>query len=207
MLLDEYWITTCNQINMKADNALFDLLIERYQESHRHYHTVNHLQECFDYFEAVKTLCEHPGEVACALWFHDAVYDPQKKDNELQSAKLARGILINNKIPMHVIERIAALILSTSHQEVAVSMDAKILLDIDLGILGAKPDRFIEYEQQIRAEYAWVPKEIYQRERGKILRGFIERPQLYAMQWFKDNVEHQARENLAISLKNLEESN
>ena len=40
-----------------------------------------------------------------------------------------------------------------------------MLIDIDLSILGAPPARFAEYEQQIRAEYAWVPGILFRPKR------------------------------------------
>ncbi|MCI0349539.1 MAG: hypothetical protein L0Z53_08965, partial [Acidobacteriales bacterium] len=56
-----------------ADAALFQELLGRYSETHRSYHTLQHLEECFAALEQARALAEHPCEVELALWFHDAV--------------------------------------------------------------------------------------------------------------------------------------
>ena len=61
-------------------------LLAAYAEPQRHYHSTQHLAECLHGFETVRHLAQRPAEVALALWFHDAVYDVQRHDNEAQSA-------------------------------------------------------------------------------------------------------------------------
>ena len=87
-----------------------------------------------------------------------------------------------------------------THNAVPAAPDEQLLSDIDLSILGAPPDRFREYEAQVRKEYAWVPDALFHRERGKILQGFLARPSIYATELFRARLEAQARENLASSL-------
>jgi predicted metal-dependent HD superfamily phosphohydrolase len=52
--------------------------------------------------------------------------------------------------------------------------DAKLLLDIDLAILGQDSARFNEYEQQIKQEYAWVADEAFKQGRGQVLTSFLQ---------------------------------
>ena len=47
------------------------------------------------------------------------------------------------------------------------------MLDIDLAILAATPERFIQYEQQIQQEYSWVDPEVYAIKRKEVLMHFI----------------------------------
>jgi predicted metal-dependent HD superfamily phosphohydrolase len=74
--------------------------------------------------------------------------------------------------------------------------DQQLLVDIDLSILGAPEQRFAEYEQQIRQEYAFVPKWLFRRKRRAILQGFLDRPQIYSTAHFHAELEQRARDNL-----------
>src|SRR5262245_59080574 len=70
-------------------DSWFDIVVERYSESHRHSHTIRHIEECLNEFDAVRHLATQPVAVELAIWFHDAIYDTHASDNEEQSALLA----------------------------------------------------------------------------------------------------------------------
>ena len=74
---------------------------------------------------------------------------------------------------------------------------------MDLSILGAPPLRFDEYERDIRAEYRWVPNAMFRRKRREILRGFLERPDLFTTPRLREAHERPARANLERSLARL----
>lgn len=78
-----------------------------------------------------------------------------------------------------------------------------MLVDIDLSILGAAPERFDAYELEIRAEYAWVPEVLFRATRRKILAEFLQQPSIYSTIEFRQNLEASARANLARSLPAL----
>jgi predicted metal-dependent HD superfamily phosphohydrolase len=183
-------------------DLLTDLRI-RYREPHRRYHTIDHVLECLDLAALTRDLQQRPAEVDLALWFHDAVYDPARADNEEQSAALARQALQTAGLPREYRERIDALILTTRHDADSAEDDAAVVADIDLSILGAEPERFDEYEAGIRDEYAWVPQEIFRSRRAELLRGFLTRRSIYALDFFRDRLDAQARTNLCRSLKSL----
>jgi predicted metal-dependent HD superfamily phosphohydrolase len=174
------------------DRSLYDALVARYREPHRRYHTLEHLEECFTAFDEIAGLAEHPADVELALWFHDAIYDTRRKDNEARSAEWAQSATGNS--------RVRALIMATRHEAVPNTADEKVLVDVDLWILGAPEKRFDEYELQVREEYGWVPGPIYRRKRREILRGFVARPAIYGTEPFLRRYEAQARANLARSL-------
>jgi predicted metal-dependent HD superfamily phosphohydrolase len=178
-------------------------LLARWAEPHRRYHTLQHLQECLELFERDRALAEHPGEVAIALWFHDAVYDTSRHDNEAASADWAGRVLRDAGADAAVVDRVHALIMATRHSEVPDTPDAKLLVDIDLAILGAEPARFAEYERQIRDEYGFVPEAVFREKRADILRGFLERPALFATSAYAARLDGAARANLARALAGL----
>jgi predicted metal-dependent HD superfamily phosphohydrolase len=186
-----------------ADLALQAQLIARYQESHRAYHTLQHLQECLALFEELRELAERPAEIAVALWFHDAIYDVHAHDNEARSADWAVRALAEAGVAPEARERIRSLVLATQHHATPESSDAQLLVDIDLSILGAAPERFMQYETQIRQEYHFVPIELFQRKRAAILQSFLLRARLYQTEPMHRRFETTARGNLSRSLAGL----
>lgn len=185
-------------------NGLFNQLVAAYSEQGRHYHTLQHLRECLAHFEAAAALARRPAEVELALWFHDAVYDARRQDNEERSAAWAARSVLAAGCAEPVAQRVQALVLATRGHEAGGEPDAALLLDIDLAILGASPARFAEYERQVRAEYAHVPDAQFRAGRGAILAGFQARPHLYLTAPFRDALEQRARANIARSLADLQ---
>jgi len=178
-------------------------LLARWSEPHRRYHTLQHLGECLALFDAERALAEHPGEVAIALWFHDAVYDTGRHDNEAASADWAARVLDAAGAASDVAGRVRALILATRHDQAAATADERLLVDIDLAILGSDAARFAEYERQIRDEYAFVPDAVFRAKRGEILRGFLARPVLFSTLALAGRFEATARVNLAAAVAGL----
>src|SRR5690349_10108880 len=152
----ERWLAVWHALGGRPPRQLHDEVVARYGEPHRHYHTARHLDECFAYFDQIGQFAAHPAEVALALWFHDAIYQPRRQDNEERSADWARATAIAAGAPTASAERVHALIMATRHDALPQSVDGEVLVDIDLAILGAVPARFDEYERDVRAEYAWV---------------------------------------------------
>jgi len=185
-----------------AEEAFADLLV-RYSEPHRAYHTLQHIRECFAGFDQARSALKEPGCVAAALWFHDAIYDTHASDNETMSADLARNVLRAAGVAPGAIDRIAAMILDTRHDASPADGDPELLVDIDLGILGAAPARFAEYETQVRREYGWVDEAVFRTTRRRILEGFLARRSIYTSEFFARRLEVQARRNLASSIAAL----
>lgn len=156
-------------LGVPSDAALFVRLIECYSEPHRHYHTMQHIEECFTLLESLRSNADRPHEIAIALWFHDAIYDTKRKDSEDRCAQWAREVLLAKQLASAVVGRVSQLILVTKHAASPTGRDAAVLVDIDLAILGAPQSRFDEYEIQVGKEYAWVPSILYRHERRKVL--------------------------------------
>lgn len=180
----------------EAPLPLLQQLLIRYSEPQRHYHTLQHLGEAMALLEPALALAQRPGEVALALWFHDAVYDTQAKDNEARSADWAVAAMRAQGLSQAAMQRVHALIMATCHAAQPVGTDAQLLVDADLGILAAGPQRFAEYERQVRAEYQWVPLPLYRARRREVLQGFLDRGAIYSSAHFHERLEARARRNL-----------
>lgn len=191
----ERWHATWEQLGLPAPASL-PALLARYREPQRHYHTLQHLEECFAAFDLLRSQAARPGEIELALWFHDAMYDPTRRDNEALSAALAVACLRDAGASASVIGQIESMILATRQHDAGDDGDCAILLDVDLAILGAAPARFAEYERQIRTEYAHVADDADRVGRGQVLAGFLARPRLYLTDSFYERYDQQARRNL-----------
>jgi predicted metal-dependent HD superfamily phosphohydrolase len=187
-----------------ADEALREQLIARWSEPHRHYHTLQHLRECLENFDKVRSLAQRPAEIELALWFHDAFYDPARNDNEARSADWARASVLQAGLPPDMAARVHALVMATRHDATPEDADAQLLVDVDLAILGADARRFDEYERQVRAEYAHVTDDQFRQGRGRTLTTFVTRPRIYSTGHSHDALEERARENLRRALARLD---
>jgi len=203
MSLNERWGATWRALGAAPPQGLFEEVIGRYAEGQRHYHTQRHLEECFEVLDAVRADPERPAEIELALWFHDAVYDTRRHDNERRSAEWARSVADGAGLDAAVGERVAALIMATRHEATPAGADAGVLVDVDLSILGAEAQRFDEYERDVRAEYDWVPEAVFRRERRKILEQILGRERIYSTQRMRESHEARARANLTRSLAAL----
>lgn len=184
-------------------------LAARWSEPQRHYHSLRHLLELLS---ALTRLAPQAGlgprEVAVArvaAWYHDAVYDPTAAPgaNEEASGVLAIDSLDRLGADPDVIEEVAGLIGATAdHASAGSSPALDVFLDADLAILGAAPERFDEYCEQVRAEYAHVPDELYASARGAILRG-LAGGELYRTDAARALWDAAARANITRELERL----
>ena len=190
--------------------ALMETLRQRYAEPQRHYHTWDHIDALLGHYRNWVRYMNRPGPVLWALYWHDAVYDPQAKDNEEKSAHLLEQEAAGHLSP-HDIGFAAAIIRATATHTVPDGLpvhdaeDLALFLDMDLSILGAPENVYDRYEKDIRAEYAFVPEEAYRAGRGAILNRFLSRPRLYFTDIAHAKWDAAARSNLARAVRVLEQ--
>jgi predicted metal-dependent HD superfamily phosphohydrolase len=200
----ERWARLWEALGARGDPLpWYERLTTAYAEPQRHYHTQQHIAECLAEFDGARDLARHPWAVEAAIWFHDAVYKPRASDNEEQSAKLARSCFDEAGVSTEIVNHIAQLIVATKSHEAGADPDAALMIDVDLAIFGQSAERFAEYEEQIRKEYAWVPKFIYGPKRAQIVEGFLKRERIYVTGLFHAKYDAKARRNLRASINKL----
>jgi len=179
-------------------------IAKKYAVPERFYHTFSgHIEACLAEFRWMGKHAENPEAVAIALVLHDVVMDFQRSDNEEKSAEYAREILARMNVSREFADEVANLILATKHDALPQSEDAKLVVDIDLAILGKNRWRFNHYDRQIRQEYAFVPEEIFRKKRAEIMQKFLDRPSIFVTDHFRQKYEAQARKNLEALIKKL----
>jgi predicted metal-dependent HD superfamily phosphohydrolase len=186
--------------------AAGERLLARYSEPGRHYHDASHILACLDALEAYPDPIDAPDEVELALWYHDAVYDPQAGpgSNELASAEYFRrefGELAAGRIAT---EEVAGLILATRHRPGPPGpRDAGLVADIDLAILGAPPARYRSYRDAVRREFSFLDDTQWETGRRAFIRQLLGREWLYHTRHYRRLSEDQARANLRIEFESL----
>ena len=111
--------------------------------------------------------------------------------------------LTDAQIPLAIAQNVAGLVLATQHKQIPQGLDAQLLVDIDLTILGCAPATFAEYDRQIHVEYQWVADAEVRKRRVQVLANFLARPTIYQTDFFQTRYEQSARQNLAQAIERL----
>lgn len=170
-----------------------------YDAPERAYHTAAHVQSLIWALGGRGVLTP---ELELAAWGHDLIYDPRAADNEERSADVFGTWLAAQGAGVDVQAQVRDLILATRHTAPPTTQAEALFVDADLGILGADPDAFDAYDRAIRTEYAHVPEDAYRAGRAAVLRGFLNREQLYLTPEFAA-LDTPARVNLRRALERL----
>ena len=185
----------------------FLLRLEKlYTDPKRHYHNLVHITALHRLTDMYGASLNSIEAVRWAIWYHDAIYDVTKKNNEAKSAELAREHMRMLGIDEEIIQKCVDLILATaSHtlDERTDNYDARFMLDIDLLILGAVPEKYKEYTEQVRKEYSIYPDLLYKPGRKKVLKRFLELDRIYKTDLLYELYEQQARANMKQELEGL----
>jgi predicted metal-dependent HD superfamily phosphohydrolase len=180
-----------------------DDLLARWAEPHRHYHNVQHLQAVLGHLDRLE--CSSRA-VRLGAWYHDAVYQPGREDNEEASARLARSSLTTIGVETAMVDEVVRLVcLTASHQAAAVDTNGADLCDADLAVLGAAPPAYQSYRRAVRAEYADVDDDSWRTGRGRVLQQFLDREHIFATETGRRLWERAARANLGAELEDLQD--
>lgn len=185
-------------------------LIARYQETHRHYHTAEHLRHILRTLDLFDEEAADPVAVRYAAWFHDVVYDvgsDQRLSNEERSARLAVNVLKGMHAKPGLIDETGRLVRVTAdHRPGPEDTNGWVLCDADLAILGADPDDYARYCAQVREEYRIYPDEQFRPGRTAVLRTLLDRPAIYRTRTGRDRFEDAARRNIKAEIDRLAEA-
>ncbi|MGV0656561.1 hypothetical protein ABQE48_22135 [Mycolicibacterium thermoresistibile] len=176
-------------------------LLARWSESHRKHHTVAHLREVL---EAIGVLADDGLQfdreaVELAAWFHDAIYEIGAEDNEDRSAELARDLLASSPL----CDEVARLVVVTkTHKADADDINAAVLSDADLSVLGSPAGRYRKYARAVREEYSAIPDEVFKPARIRVLTALLA-GSIFHTAPGQDRWEQQARQNVSAEIAEL----
>lgn len=199
------WIEVCRAVNARDDVAGGGArLLEAYAHPARRYHNLHHLMDVLDHIDTLEAVTPDPAAVRLAAWFHDAVYEPQRDDNEERSADLATHELSGLQVSSGVVDEVARLVrLTATHDPDVDDRDGAVLCDADLAVLGRDAKGYAEYADAVRQEYGFVEDATFRAGRAAILRRLLDQPAIYRTAEGLARWESAARRNLTHELATL----
>ena len=192
-----------------AVDAVATDLRRRLAQEHRHYHTDRHL------LEMVLALDELEEEARSATGTVRLPGSRRGSTTRSTSRRVLPGptrrTARSSPCALHSlganeddVSAIRQLVLATEQHHVPTAPGlAAAFHDADLWILSAPQDRFDEYCEQVRAEYAAVPDKAYAAGRTAVLEPFLRRDHLYATRHARRAWGERARVNLGRELSRL----
>ena len=189
-------------------NKVMIYLVHRYQTPKRYYHNLNHIEYCLRELQEIDIDRESKIIIELAIWFHDAVYDISKTDNEEQSAKLAVRCLNAFNVNAVIIDKVEGMILKTKDHKCMGDWAENIFLDIDMSILAADNITYRKYKNGILREFKEYCAKVYESQisnrdfytmRNYALNKILDMDQIFVSAWYIDK-EAKARENLKLEI-------
>jgi predicted metal-dependent HD superfamily phosphohydrolase len=162
-----------------------------WNESHRSYHTLNHLNDLIDQINENKSkFSERQYEkLLLAALFHDCVYDPMKSDNEEKSADFLMECATDKSNP-DVLE-VKQMILDTKSHQSTTNL-SESFNHYDMNIVERDFDQLLDWENGIHEEYK-AYGDAYKEGRLKFLESLLDKyPNntenlLKLVDWVKNN--------------------
>ncbi|XP_046647825.1 uncharacterized protein LOC124337857 [Daphnia pulicaria] len=185
------------------------------KEGRRHYYNLENLEKRFTLFETISHRLCNPQAVALAMFLQHLHYDPRLPgiSEELTLATLEEFIADAEQAIPELISDLrelieAALINSTPVHltpDAVGSGDVHYFLDIDMAVLGSSSSEYAETLTMMREEYGFTSDVDYFELRLKVLRYFLQIPNIYATEDFRNRYNEKARDNIINEISNIED--
>jgi predicted metal-dependent HD superfamily phosphohydrolase len=160
-----------NKWNIKCD---VNTLLSMWNESHRSYHTLNHLNDVIDQINENKSIYsekEYEKLMLTAL-FHDCVYNPMSSTNEEDSANFLMECVVD-KSNSDVLE-VKQMILDTKTHQATTNL-SESFNHYDMSIVERDFEQLLEWENGISEEFSVYPKDEYKVGRLKFLESLLDK--------------------------------
>jgi predicted metal-dependent HD superfamily phosphohydrolase len=177
-----------NKWGIKCD---INTILAMWNESHRHYHNLNHLNDLIEQINENKSNYSQREyeKMTLAALFHDCVYDPMSSDNEEKSAQFFMECVID-KSNTDLLE-VKQMILDTKTHQATTNLSEKFN-QLDMNIVERDFNQLLEWETGIYNEYKAFGEK-YKEGRLKFLESLLDKyPNntenlLKLVDWVKEN--------------------
>lgn len=162
-------------LKLYVSSSCIKLLPILWNEKHRFYHNVSHLEQIIEDIEKTPSFKylniyeKHALLLGCFM--HDIIYDPKKKDNEDQSIRFFKSFYISKdqKMP-HLVSN---LIETTKYRKRPLNRLERIFWDADNAKFRDGYDTLLKNEGLLQKEYSFLSKKEYKENRIKFLKSNI----------------------------------
>jgi len=193
--------SSCKNANTSVVKQCAEIVNKHYSDSNRQYHTLNHVLKLLLQVSNVTISKYDKCLLNTVAIFHDVIYNPTKKDNEVQSALFAKKWLTKLKANTEFINTVCKLIEATATHESDNKL-SQLFNDMDLSVLGTEAKEYKNYCAQIRKEYCNTPYLLYKIGRKKFLKSMLSKPRIFLTKQYM-SLENNARINMLLELKTL----
>ena len=184
----------------RIGRAVTRTLLNYMQDTNRVYHTPVHVISMFEWAE--KHDIELTKAQQLAIWFHDAIYVPLRKDCELRSSLFMKALVGEAKTKDGIVDHVPVaqcIILSTRYHMMDVELleCQKLVMDLDLSHFAREEDVFLFTGQLVKEEFVpFVGEEEYEKGRRDFFNRLLSRESIFRTDLFKEKFEAKARENI-----------
>ena len=196
-----------NLIRKYSDNENFNSecwseIENNYSSKTRYYHNLKHLENMFTELDRIESKTKDLDTLLFAIFYHDIICESTKSNNEHQSALIFEKRISQTSFTS--LSECMAQIEAIKEHKLSYDNDTNILIDLDLSILGKSSKEYKKYCENIRKEYQIYPDFMYRKGRIEFLKNILELDSIYKTDFFKQEFETQAKENLINELNQLQ---
>ena len=133
--------------SLRRDQNLYNdfiNLFQKYKEPQRFYHTWGHIQTGWNLLKKLKKMFQFPDAAEFAWLYHDCIYIPHSKVNEVASSAEAEFACIRYGFSDDFIDQVSSNIVDDQRH------DNNLFHDIDFSILAASNRQYKWYAQNFR---------------------------------------------------------
>uniref|UniRef100_A0A0K0EGV2 Phage protein n=1 Tax=Strongyloides stercoralis TaxID=6248 RepID=A0A0K0EGV2_STRER len=208
-VLRERWNDMTSFMNETVKEKWWNKIIEQY--SNRPYYNLSHLHNMLQLFDQHKDKLHDRYAVAFAIFFKHLQYDSKSTESAKDSAEEFKKFC--NETTFDQEGYVVNLILESENNCTEANLNCGIygsddihyLIDFDMMIHGEVQEKYDIYKSQLRQEYSYLSDEQYKKERVKVLKLFLQIPNIFATKEFRDKYEKNARRNISEEIKSLGE--
>lgn len=199
------WFDLCSRIcgSEKICNDSWNELVSAYSSPNRHYHTLEgHIAKGLLSLEELRLhkVPHNFNALQFAWFFHDSIFDPNSKDNEIRSADFAERIARKMGLTQEFIDVVRDLIIVTHRSIISQDLDESLIVDIDIENFGWNFDDFKNQTNLIRKEIPDVSDEEFSKSTNHLFDKTLKKGSIFLTPFFKNKYESSAKKNLSKAL-------